>query len=193
VPYASRAEVRALDGLADATAYPDAMLDDGLQWAEDLIDHHTGTSWTYKAFTETLDGSGSQVLRLETIFPRTVSSLTVDGVAMDLSGLVLFDEGLLAHRTALFTYTWPGRNVVVVGTAGAESSPPEDIAWACRTLARQYVLDLRSRIPDRALQVVSEFGTAMLAQPGGSPDRPTSLPEVNVVLNRKRHRIRGVH
>jgi hypothetical protein len=57
-----------------------------------------------------------------------------------------------------------------------------------RTIARQYVLDTVSRIPDRALQLQSEFGSIQLAQAGGS-FRPTSLPEVNAKLNLYRARL----
>ena len=67
-------------------------------------------------------------------------------------------------------------------------APPETIRWCVRTLARQYCLDLVSRIPDRALQLQSEFGSIQLAQAGGDW-RPTSLPEVNAQLNRYRVRL----
>lgn len=65
--------------------------------------------------------------------------------------------------------------------------PPVAIRWAVRTIARQWVTDLDARMPDRATSVISEFGTQNLAQAGG-PWRPTSLPEVNAVLNA--HRVR---
>jgi hypothetical protein len=69
-----------------------------------------------------------------------------------------------------------------------DNSPPETIRWAVRTIARQYCLDLVSRIPDRALQLQSEFGSIQLAQAGGNW-RPTSLPEVNAKLNLYRVRL----
>lgn len=70
----------------------------------------------------------------------------------------------------------------------AENPTPETIRWCVRTLARQYVLDHVSRIPDRALQLQSEFGSIQLAQAGGNW-RPTSLPEVNAKLNLYRVRL----
>ncbi|WP_433858240.1 hypothetical protein [Streptomyces kronopolitis] len=70
----------------------------------------------------------------------------------------------------------------------AEDPTPEIIRWCVRTLARQYVLDHVSRIPDRALQLQSEFGSIQLAQAGGNW-RPTSLPEVNAKLNLYRVRL----
>jgi hypothetical protein len=50
------------------------------------------------------------------------------------------------------------------------------------------MLDHVSRIPDRALQLQSEFGSIQLAQAGGNW-RPTSLPEVNARLNSYRARL----
>jgi len=70
----------------------------------------------------------------------------------------------------------------------AENPTPETIRWCVRTLSRQYVLDHVSRIPDRALQLQSEFGSIQLAQAGGNW-RPTSLPEVNAKLNLYRVRL----
>ncbi|MBC9714500.1 hypothetical protein H9Y04_18235 [Streptomyces sp. TRM66268-LWL] len=67
-------------------------------------------------------------------------------------------------------------------------APPETIRWCVRKIARQYVLDLVSRVPDRALQLQTEFGSIQLAQAGGNW-RPTSLPEVNAQLNRYRVRL----
>lgn len=70
----------------------------------------------------------------------------------------------------------------------ADDPTPETIRWCVRRLARQYCLDLVSRIPDRALQLQSEFGSIQLAQAGGSW-RPTSIPEVNARLNAYRVRL----
>jgi hypothetical protein len=65
---------------------------------------------------------------------------------------------------------------------------PEGIRWCVRMMARQLCLDAVSRIPDRALQLQSEFGSIQLSQAGGNW-RPTALPEVNARLNRYRARL----
>lgn len=69
----------------------------------------------------------------------------------------------------------------------AEAPTPPTIEWCVKKIARQFCLDSLSRIPDRALQLQSEFGNIQLAQAGGNW-RATSLPEVNAHLNR--HRVR---
>ena len=90
------------------------------------------------------------------------------------------------RKDSTWTYTQPGNKVIIEYEYGLAATAPEDIRWAARTLARYHLLEQVSRIPDRAISVASEFGNIQLAQPG--MNRPTPLPDVNVVLNRHRHR-----
>lgn len=182
--YATVAQLRALDGLSDATAYPDATLEEGIAWAEHLIDTYTGTSFEAKAFTVTVDAPNSYSLTIPVLFPRTLTACAVDGVAVSPAGWVLYPEGVILRPDGT---PFLGYQVTLSGTAGYSTTVPPDVAWAARTLARQYAIDLHSRIPDRALSVQSDFGNIPLAQAGG-PGRPTSLPDINAVLNRNRHR-----
>jgi hypothetical protein len=117
VAYATIDELRALDGLDDASLFPDELLSEGIDFAVETVEIYCGQKWDT-----------------------------------------------------------------------AENPTPETIRWCVRTLARQYVLDHVSRIPDRALQLQSEFGSIQLAQAGGNW-RPTSLPEVNAKLNLYRARL----
>lgn len=185
MPYCTTADIRAVQGLDDPAAYPDAVLTSAVAQAEALIDTYTGTSFTYKSFTETLDGSGTEVVRLRTLFPRTLTAVTVDGVAQTTTGWHLYDEGLIVRPSGYFTLDY--RNVIISGTAGATSTPPAEIVWAARTIAIGFVLQLESRIPDRALSLQNEFGQVQIAQAGGL-GRPTEYPAVNAALNRFRHR-----
>lgn len=191
--YASIAEVRATDGLDDATTFPDATITEAITWAEELIDRYTGTSWVSKSFDVTLSGNDSASIQLKDdegrtiLYPLTLTSVTVDGTAATgLSGWALYPNGVIVRDSGVFTSSSVGRNIVVQGTAGADTTAPADISWAARTLARQYALDLVSRVPDRALQVQNEFGTVQLSQASSHPDRPTSLPEVNSRLAHRR-------
>ncbi|MEU8791556.1 hypothetical protein [Streptomyces sp. NPDC048643] len=115
--YATIDELRALDGLDDASLFSDELLSDAVSFAVETVEVYCGQRW-------------------DTV----------------------------------------------------ENPTPETIRWCVRTLARQYVLDTVSRIPDRALQLQSEFGSIQLAQAGGNW-RPTSLPEVNAKLNMYRARL----
>lgn len=185
--YCTIANVRTVQGLDDVTVYPDALVTAAVTQAVELIDSYCGTSFTHKAFTATLDGTNDFTIRVPVLFPRTLTSVTVDGVAQSTTGWALRDDGTIERPTGTFKFTRPGLNVVISGTAGATSTPPAEIAWACRTLAIGTLLQLESRVPDRALSVQSEFGNIAVAQAGGL-NRPTEYPSVNAVLNRHRHR-----
>lgn len=186
--YATVAEVRALDGLADVTVYPDATLQDGIDWATELIDDYCGTSFEYKAFSVTRDGNGRSRISTEVLFIRTITSVTVDGAAQAVGDFVGRSDGLVVWKTGFFPAQPWGENVVIAGTAGATTAADKRIRWACRTLARQWCLELHSRIPSRALQVSNELGQFEVRAQAGGPGRPTSLPDVNAVLNHPSHK-----
>lgn len=188
--YATTDEVRALEGLEDESVFPAEVVAEAIAYADLQVDTITGTSWEHKPFSRTLTGSGRRDLFLPgLVFPRSLTAVTIDGSALDpadWAGWVFQEEGYVVRDSGVFPSTWPGQNVTVEGLAGATPSAPVDIAWCARTLARQYLLDLVSRVPDRALSVQSDFGQVNLAQ-AGAKGRPTSLPDVNAVLNRRRH------
>ncbi len=188
--YATPAEVRNMDSiLGEATTFPAADLVDAIDYATAIIDDYTGASWTQRYHREVLNGTNSDTIRVAEMFPTTLLSASIDGTALtasQISEVALFDDGSLQRKSDTWTYTNPGNGVVVEYEAGVGTVAPNDIRWAARTLARYHLLEQVSRIPDRAISVQSEFGQIQLAQPG--MNRPTPLPDVNVVLNRHRHR-----
>lgn len=191
--YCTRAEVRALDVLQGSpAAYTDAMIDEAILWATQLIDLETGTTWEYKTQTVTRDGNASAVLDLGVIYPRAITSVTEAGVAATTTGWALTDTGLIRRPTGTFPTAIVGRNIVVTFTAGVTAVAPPDIASACRALSRWYCLQLLSRTPANVLQTVTDMGTTTHVQPGGPYNNATALPEVNATLRRRNHKIPGV-
>jgi hypothetical protein len=186
--YAVVADVRGLDGLSDTAVYPDATLQSGIDFATGLIDGYCGTSFESKTFTVTRDGTGRVDLYIGVLYVVTLTSVMIDGVSVPTSSFLARPEGVLVHTAGIFTPSLYGLNVIVSGTAGVTTTPAEDIKWATRTIARQYALELHSRIPSRALQVSNELGQFEMRAQAGGPGRPTSLPDVNVVLNRNKHK-----
>jgi hypothetical protein len=185
VAYATVAEVRALDGLADVTVYPDATLQQGIDYATALIDGYCGTSFEAKSFTVTLDGNSNAAILTPIMFIRTITSVTVDGISVNVANVYGRSEGYVVRKDGdLFDYSDYGANVVISGTAGVTTTPPEEIKWAARTIARDYCLSLHSRIPSRALTIQNEFGQVEVRAQAGGPGRPTALPDVNAVLNK---------
>ena len=198
--YATLAELRAMDGLGDSSVHSDALLTTAISMAKAVIDRATGTSFgdvttpAYDAFTVTLDGSGSRSIRLvdvegrPVLFPRTVSSVTIDGVADSGITYVLKREGIVIRSSGAFTVgSDGGQNVVVVGTAGVANTPPADVAWAARAIARNWALNQESRLPDRALNLTTPDGSFEVRAQAGAPGRPTNMPDVNAVLMRHNH------
>lgn len=191
--YTTIAVLRTLDGLDDATTYPDAALTSAITDATVLIDRYTGSSWETTAFNLTLTGNNRDSIQLKeydgrvVLFPSSITSCVIDGVSQDSSCWALYPSGIVARDTGSFGYTKPGRNIAMTGTAGATVTAPSDIAYCAEQLARHYALSLKSRIPDRALSIQNDFGTVRLSTP--SPNRASGLPEIDAILERRRHRI----
>jgi len=203
--YATRAELRALDGLGDVTVHSDALLDEAILMASNTVDRATGTSFgdvttpAYKAFSVTLSGTGSRKIRLideegyPILYPRTISSVTIDGVADAGITYVLGSTGYVVRSSGAWDSSADGGyNIVVVGTAGLSSDASTDaladLRWAARSIARNWVLNQESRLSDRALNLTTSEGSFEVRAQAGAPGRPTNLPDVNVVLNRHNHR-----
>tara|TARA_R110000824_G_scaffold196562_1_gene379876 strand:+ start:761 stop:1654 length:894 start_codon:yes stop_codon:yes gene_type:complete len=188
--YATPAEVRAMDSILDeATTFPLADLIDAIDYATAIIDDYTGASFVQRYHRFVMNGTDTDTIRLPVLFPTTLLSASVDGSALSASKITevaLFDDGLLQRKSDLWDYTNPGNLVTIEVEAGVNTSAPNDIRWAARTLARFHLLEQVSKIPSQAISVQSEFGQIQLAQPG--MNRPSPLPDVNVVLNRHRHR-----
>jgi len=192
--YTTLAIVRALPEMEDVTVILDAHITDAIDYATELIDHFTGTSWEAKAFTTTLTGNGKDHILLRDVdgrvilYPQTLSSVTIDSVAQTTTDWALYPEGLIVQDSTGggFTFTAPGRNIVVSGTAGITSTVPEDIQWCARVIARQNILERFSRVNDRATTLQTADGQVNIAVASAHPDRPTAVPEVNARLVRRR-------
>ena len=188
--YATPAEVRAMDSiLGEATTFPLADLIDAIDYSTAIIDDYTGASWVQRYHRFVLNGTDTDLIRVPVMFPTTLLAASINGVALtaaQITNPALFDDGILQRKSDVWDYTDPGNLVVIEVEAGVFTVAPNDLRWAARTLARYHLLEQVSRIPDRAISVQSEFGQIQLAQPG--MNRPTPLPDVNVVLNRHRHR-----
>ena len=188
--YTVPAEVRAMDSISGESAtFSAADVVEAINYATELIDDYTGASWVQRYQRDVMNGTNGQTIKVRRMFPQTLLAASVDGTALtsdEISDVALFENGQLTRKDKTWTYTEPGNLVVIDYEHGVSASAPPDIRWAAKTLARYHLLEQVSRIPDRAIAVQSEFGQIQLAQPG--MNRPTPLPDVNVVLNRRRHR-----
>ena len=188
--YTTPAEVRAMDSITgEAATFTAADVVEAITYAENIIDDYTGASWVQRYERDTLNGTNDPTIKVSKMFPTTLLAATIDGTALtsaERTDTALFESGEMTRKGAVWTFTDPGNMVVIDYEHGVGTTAPPDIRWAAKTLARYHLLEQVSRIPDRAISVQSEFGQIQLAQPG--MNRPTPLPDVNVVLNRHRHR-----
>ena len=188
--YTTPAEVRALDSLSGESAtFSAADVVEGITYATSIIDDFCGASFVQRYQRDVLNGTNNQTITVRRMFPQTLLAASIDGTALtsaEIADVALFENGQMTRKDAIWAFTQPGNLVAIEYEHGVGSTAPSDIRWAAKTLARYHILEQRSRIPDRAISVQSEFGNIMLAQP--SMARPTPLPDCNVVLQRHRHR-----
>lgn len=189
--YASPAEVRAMDGLSgESSTFPAADVVGAINYATAVIDDYCGASFVQRYKRDVLNGTNAQTIRVSEMYPTTLLAGSIDGTALtasEISDCALFEDGSIMRKDKTWTYTLPGNKVVLEFEFGIGVTAPEDIRWCARTLARYHLLEQVSRIPDRAVQIQSEFGSITLSQPGGFT-RPTPLPDVNVILVKHRQR-----
>lgn len=114
-------------------------------------------------------------------FPVQIYSGTINGVALDpvndIAKLII-ENGALAWADYR---PWISGRYSLYGTHG-EANPARDL----RQVAKKLVHHVGQSVdyPDRAYQVVTEGATILFSMP--APDRPTGIPEVDVVLARYR-------
>ena len=189
--YATPAEVRAMDGLSGESAtFPAADLVGAINYATAVIDDYCGASFVQRYKRDVLNGTDAQTIRVSEMYPTTLLAASIDGTALtasEISDCALFEDGSIRRKESVWTYNLPGNKCVLEYEFGMGTTAPEDIRWCARTLARFHLLEQVSRIPDRAVQIQSEFGSITLSQPGGFT-RPTPLPDVNVILVKHRQR-----
>ncbi len=188
--YCSPAEVRAMPSITgESSTFPAADLVEAIAYSTELIDNYVGTSFVQRYQRDVLNGTDSQTIRATQMFPTTLLAASIDGTALtssEITDTALFEDGAMMRKDDVWAYTSPGNKVLIEYEYGVGKAAPADIAWCAKTLARYWLLEQVSRIPDRAISVQSEIGQIQLAQPG--MNRPSPLPDVNVILNRHRHR-----
>lgn len=194
--YFTLPELRELPQVGDSSKYPDSRCESVAAAVVTTIDGEvfgsSAVGFVPRTVTETLDGNGRGALVLRTPYVRSLTSVTVDGVAVTVGDLVA-NGGILRYADA--GPTWPvGRqNVVVTYSAayGTGSTPPPDIKEAALQLTRYRLLAgaATSEVSARALSRSDDGGTINFATAGA--DRPTGYPDVDAVVIRYRDRIAG--
>ena len=188
--YTTPAEIRGLDSISGETGtFPAADVVDAIIYAEQIIDDYVGATFVQRYQMDTMNGTDDQVIKGTKMFPTTLLAASIDGTALsatEISNTALFQDGTMRRKDSVWAYTEAGNNVVLEYEYGSSTYGPNDIRWWARTLARYHLLEQVSNLPTNAISIQSELGQIQLSQP--SMSRPTPLPDVNVILNRHRHR-----
>lgn len=176
----SIADARARPDLANTSTYPTASILTARTWAETAIEHACGVAFVPRYASETLNGSGGQ--RMEPTWPkiRTVRSATVDGLAIDLTSVVIELERFIT-RPFGYWRPWPG-NTVLRYEHGMTFAPPE-ISTAALELARyKLIADSGSSAVDpRTESIITPDGTLRLSTPGVKGQR-FGIPTVDAAV-----------
>lgn len=180
--YFSLSELRALPQMSDTSRYPDDRLVAARDYVEALIERVCRTSFIARTKTATVTnpyGGSSSLLMLPDSWVLSVTSGTLDGVALDVSTLRV-SSGVVYRAST----SWPGYGSTFTLTyqAGWSEQCPPDLKEAALTAARARLVavDGRSGVPANALSISNEFGNVQLATPG--PMTPTGIPDADAVI-----------
>lgn len=180
--YFTLAEFRTLPQMSDAAKYPDAAVDRAAAYITAIIERECGTSFIPRAVTETLDGSGTGTLVLSSPYARSLTSVSVGGVAVAVGNLTA-TGGVLRYLDGSTSWSRGAQNVTVAYQAGYTTAPPADIKEAAMQGTRARLLETASTslVDDRRTGMTTDTGGTINFVIAGE-NRPTGYPTVDAVI-----------
>ncbi len=168
-------QARRLKPLNDTTAYPTARLVEARTLAESALEDACEVAFVPTYFRVTLDGRGRTDIMLPLSRPLTITSATVDGAAVTVDELGLYDVGRIYNPNG-----WAAgrRNVVITGTHGYPFAPPR-VGRAALLLAKRFLVD--SPVSDRTTSITTEDGTTRFIT-AGERQAVFDVPECNQIV-----------
>ena len=171
------ADARLLTALSNTSTYPSALLAKGRTAAETALEDACHVAFVPRYFSYRLDGNGKTDLLLPNVRPLTVASATIDGSAVTVDDLILYEDG----RVYLASGWTAGRgNVVIRGTWGYPFPPPR-VGLAALKLAKYILVDDPNS--DRATSMTTQDGTTQFLITAGVRQAVFSIPECNAVVD----------
>lgn len=178
--YVALAEIRALQGLSSTTDFPLSKLQDARDWFEDEFEGFIGHALVRRYHRELLDGNGSDTIRLDKAFPRTIISAKIDGTAIssgDLAKWRLYRTGKVVRDDGgVFTASADLQNVEIAYEHGKDA-PAEDVHSAALVAIRSKLLSEQSGVFADARSVETSSGSFTF-------DAARAIPEVERALQR---------
>ena len=176
----SVADIRAGDTeFSDVSRFPAAKLRAARAYVNDEFDAITGRAFVRRVadLADVTDGSGFWLTGCRDA--PALLSLTVDGVAADLSLYDVDDSGIVEGPA----FDVAGSKIVARVEYGLRAVP-EDVRRVAGIRARSVVAQAATGVPDRATSIVSPDGGQMTLATPGRAGYETGIPEVDAVLAR---------
>jgi hypothetical protein len=179
--YFTLVELRALPDCSD---FQDADILAAAAYFVAIVEREVGRPFIPRTYTDTLDGANRRSLTLSQGSIRSLTSVTVDGVAVN-TALLATTSGVLRYL-GYTTWIWSGvqsANVVVTYVAGKYATCPDDIKNATMWATRDRLLSQSSAagIDTRATSMTNDLGgTTTYMLPGEK--RPTGYPDLDALI-----------
>lgn len=170
--YFTLAEFRAWDtDFASVIDFPDLAIQKARAWAEERFETAAHCAWVERTATVKLVGTGDALLQLPHFDIRSLSAVSIDGDAVDVSSLVVFPYGLVKR------VVWPLDSIIDVTYTYGQRTIPAPVKEAVMLLAGFKLVpnNLRSNATSESTDV--GFIRIAHATPGGK----TGLLEVDAV------------
>lgn len=179
--YFDLADFRELSQMADTEKYPDSRV---LAVAEALtgaIEREVRTSFIGRTVTETFTTTNGCTLTLGTPYVLSITSLTLNGISVTPSDL-LVDAGVLTYKSHTRFASGLRGNAVVVYVAGYSASCPADIGEPLMFAVRDRLLATSptAGIDARRTSMITDQGTINYV-PAGT-DHPTGYPDLDAAV-----------
>lgn len=167
------------------SAFTDAQILAAAAYFTTIVEREVKRPFIPRTYTDTLDGNGRTGLVLTHPNVRSLTSVTVSGVAVTVGNLTA-TSGVLRYSTSgggeLTTWTSGTSNVVAVYTAGDFATCPPDVKDAVMWATRDRLLSQgdQNGVDIRRTSITTDYGTTSYVLPGANS--PTGYPDLDALI-----------
>lgn len=186
-------ELRALPQMGDTVKYPDDRVEAAAAYIVGIIEREVDTAFVSRTVTNEIHDGGGATIVLDHADVTAVTTLTVDGVAVDPSNYVV-TSGVVRLTSGVFgagignvsvTYTYSQGDIL----DGVSFADVKEVALK-GTRAHLLATGQNTAMDDRRTSLNTEAGTISFTVAG--TDHPTGYPEVDATIVAWRNRVGGL-
>lgn len=169
--------------LPDCAGFGEPEIVSAAAFFTEIVEREIGAAMIPRTYSQTFDGASPIVLAQRHL--RSVTSVTVDGVAVDVDDLT-YSGGVIRYLSGE-SWTNGIANVVVTYTAGEHATCPADVKSAVMWATRDRLLSQsgdQTQDPRLSSMTNELGGTMQYVLPGEK--RPTGYPELDAVIASRR-------